>query len=119
MPCLLADIDVAHPDEKSLITYVSSLYDVFPQVPTVEDSLRDNVSAHTRYNISSVLRCQSGQLLRFRRSSYAFQPWLRCYACHEYATTLAWTLLKHWPRETNYALLGVDLVNRQDPLRYF
>ncbi|KAK2194135.1 hypothetical protein NP493_2g13053 [Ridgeia piscesae] len=36
------DIDVPHPDEKSLITYVSSLYDVFPQVPSVEDSLRDN-----------------------------------------------------------------------------
>lgn len=40
----LSDIDVAHPDEKSVITYVSSLYDVFPEVPTVEQSLRDNVS---------------------------------------------------------------------------
>jgi len=44
----LADIDVPHPDEKSLITYVSSLYDVFPQVPSVEDSLRDNVSPLSR-----------------------------------------------------------------------
>ena len=39
-----ADVDVNEPDEKSLITYVSSLYDVFPEVPTVEQSLRDNVS---------------------------------------------------------------------------
>ena len=30
--------------EKSVITYVSSLYDVFPEVPTVEQSLMDNVS---------------------------------------------------------------------------
>ncbi|KAK2164152.1 hypothetical protein LSH36_68g10066 [Paralvinella palmiformis] len=36
------DVDVPRPDEKSLITYVSSLYDVFPQVPSVEQSLRDN-----------------------------------------------------------------------------
>ena len=26
------DVDVAKPDEKSIITYVSSLYDVFPKV---------------------------------------------------------------------------------------
>ncbi|XP_041359578.1 microtubule-actin cross-linking factor 1, isoforms 1/2/3/5-like isoform X9 [Gigantopelta aegis] len=36
------DIDVQQPDERSVITYVSSLYDVFPEVPTVEQSLRDN-----------------------------------------------------------------------------
>ena len=40
------DVDVNEPDEKSLITYVSSLYDVFPEVPSVEQSLRDNVSHH-------------------------------------------------------------------------
>ena len=37
------DVDVAEPDEKSLITYVSSLYDVFPDVPSMEQSLRDSV----------------------------------------------------------------------------
>ncbi|KAJ8305394.1 hypothetical protein KUTeg_015939 [Tegillarca granosa] len=36
------DVDVEHPDEKSVITYVSSLYDVFPEVPSVEQTLRDN-----------------------------------------------------------------------------
>ena len=46
----------------------------------------------------------SCQLLRFWRSSYAFQPWLRCYACHEYATTLARTVLKNWPRQTNFVI---------------
>lgn len=39
-----ADVDVEEPDERSLITYVSSLYDVFPEVPSVEQSVRDNVS---------------------------------------------------------------------------
>ena len=42
--CLfLSDVDVPNPDEKSILTYVSSLYDVFPQVPSVEQSLKDNV----------------------------------------------------------------------------
>ena len=36
-------MDVPNPDEKSILTYVSSLYDVFPQVPSVEQSLKDNV----------------------------------------------------------------------------
>ncbi|XP_074641306.1 uncharacterized protein LOC141899052 [Tubulanus polymorphus] len=36
------DVDVASPDEKSLLTYVSSLYDVFPAVPTLEQSIQDN-----------------------------------------------------------------------------
>ena len=43
--CYVSDVDVAEPDERSLITYVSSLYDVFPDVPPLEQSLADNVSA--------------------------------------------------------------------------
>lgn len=39
-----ADVDIEDPDEKSVMTYVSSLYDVFPEVPSVEQSIRDNVS---------------------------------------------------------------------------
>ena len=34
------DVDVASPDERSMITYVSSLYDVFPNAPPLEQSLR-------------------------------------------------------------------------------
>ena len=30
---LLADVDTPEPDEKSIITYVSQLYDVFPEPP--------------------------------------------------------------------------------------
>ncbi|XP_069372536.1 plectin a isoform X29 [Paralichthys olivaceus] len=36
------DVDVPHPDEKSLITYVSSLYDVMPRVPDVQDGVKAN-----------------------------------------------------------------------------
>ena len=36
-------MDVAEPDERSLITYVSSLYDVFPEVPPLAPYLSDNV----------------------------------------------------------------------------
>ena len=35
------DVDVAKPDERSIITYVSSLYDVFPKVSTI--TLRYNL----------------------------------------------------------------------------
>lgn len=38
------DVDVPHPDEKSIITYVSSLYDVMPRVPDVQDGIKANVS---------------------------------------------------------------------------
>ncbi|XP_062870905.1 plectin a isoform X9 [Trichomycterus rosablanca] len=36
------DVDVPHPDEKSIITYVSSLYDVMPRVPNVQDGVQAN-----------------------------------------------------------------------------
>lgn len=40
---ILSDVDVPHPDEKSIITYVSSLYDVMPRID-MHDGLRANVS---------------------------------------------------------------------------
>ncbi|KAM4706329.1 plectin isoform 1-T1 [Rhinophrynus dorsalis] len=36
------DVDVPHPDEKSIITYVSSMYDAMPRVPDVQDGVRAN-----------------------------------------------------------------------------
>ncbi|KAF7658897.1 hypothetical protein LDENG_00006450 [Lucifuga dentata] len=36
------DVDVPHPDEKSIITYVSSLYDAMPRVPDVQDGVKFN-----------------------------------------------------------------------------
>ncbi|XP_029104012.1 plectin-like isoform X1 [Scleropages formosus] len=36
------DVDVPHPDEKSIITYVSSLYDVMPRVPDIQDGVKAN-----------------------------------------------------------------------------
>lgn len=41
--CFSTDVDVPHPDEKSIITYVSSLYDVMPRVPDVQDGVKANV----------------------------------------------------------------------------
>ena len=32
---LFSDVDTPEPDEKSLITYISSLYDVFPEPPSI------------------------------------------------------------------------------------
>lgn len=43
-PSVFTDVDVPHPDEKSIITYVSSLYDVMPRVPDVQDGVKANVS---------------------------------------------------------------------------
>ncbi|XP_075405259.1 plectin isoform X9 [Tenrec ecaudatus] len=36
------DVDVPHPDEKSIITYVSSLYDAMPRVPDAQDGVKAN-----------------------------------------------------------------------------
>lgn len=41
---ILADVDTPEPDEKSLITYISSLYDVFPEPPPIHP-LYDPVSS--------------------------------------------------------------------------
>lgn len=41
---LLIDVDVSSPDEKSVITYVSSLYDAFPKVPEGGEGIGANVS---------------------------------------------------------------------------
>lgn len=38
------DVDVQSPDEKSVITYVSTLYDAFPKVPDGADGISPNVS---------------------------------------------------------------------------
>lgn len=40
----LTDVDVTTPDEKSVITYVSTLYDVFPKVPEGVEGISANVS---------------------------------------------------------------------------
>lgn len=44
MPCLFLDVDVSSPDEKSVITYVSSLYDAFPKVPEGGEGISAHVS---------------------------------------------------------------------------
>ncbi|XP_059528490.1 plectin isoform X5 [Myotis daubentonii] len=36
------DVDVPQPDEKSIITYVSSLYDAMPRVPDAQDGVKAN-----------------------------------------------------------------------------
>lgn len=43
---LSPDVDVEKPDERSLITYVSSLYDVFPKVPPLPISVTVEVGMH-------------------------------------------------------------------------
>ena len=45
----ISDVDTPEPDEKSLITYISSLYDVFPDPPAIHP-LYDPVSATTNSN---------------------------------------------------------------------
>ena len=41
------DVDVPKPDEKSVMTYVSSLYNVFPRVPEGKASIATEVSQVT------------------------------------------------------------------------
>lgn len=51
---MFTDVDVPHPDEKSIITYVSSLYDVMPRVPDVQDGVKANVSLSLSIYISQI-----------------------------------------------------------------
>lgn len=59
--CCVLLVDLAHtdhPDEKSVMTYVSSLYEVFPKEPTVQETLHDNVSTCTVWSnaVMQILR---------------------------------------------------------------
>ncbi|XP_028316465.1 plectin-like isoform X5 [Gouania willdenowi] len=52
------DMDVPHPDEKSIITYVSSLYDAMPRVPDVQDGVKANeleLRWHEYYELVTML----------------------------------------------------------------
>lgn len=42
----LSDVDVPSPDEKSVITYVSSIYDAFPKVPEGGEGISATVQEH-------------------------------------------------------------------------
>ena len=56
-PVMTSVLDLANteqPDEKSIMTYVSSLYEVFPKEPTVQESLQDNVSILVNVMLSSL-----------------------------------------------------------------
>lgn len=46
------DVDVQSPDEKSVITYVSTLYDAFPKVPDGVDGISPNVSEESSSAVS-------------------------------------------------------------------
>lgn len=46
---------MAHPDEKSIITYVSSLYDAMPRALDAHDGIRINVSLHEMKQLLSDL----------------------------------------------------------------
>ena len=50
-----SDVDTPEPDEKSVLTYVSSLYDVFPQ-PPADHPLYDAVSSRPSSELGMVRR---------------------------------------------------------------
>ncbi|XP_014207647.1 plectin-like [Copidosoma floridanum] len=60
------DVDTPEPDEKSLITYISSLYDVFPEPPAI----------HPLYDIKAQRR-----LKEYRELASNFYLWLREKMC--------------------------------------
>lgn len=43
-----ADMDVAEPDERCVMTYLSMLYDILPRSPSAADSVRDLLSDNER-----------------------------------------------------------------------
>lgn len=54
-----ADVDVPSPDEKSVITYVSSIYDAFPKVPEGGEGISAIVSDAAQHPDSGEARRSS------------------------------------------------------------
>ena len=59
---LLADVDTPEPDEKSIITYVSQLYDVFPEPPP----------GHPLFDVEAQKRLQ-----QFRDLASSLHQWIK------------------------------------------
>ena len=59
---LLADVDTPEPDEKSIITYVSQLYDVFPEPPP----------GHPLFDVEAQKRLQ-----QFRDLASSLSQWIK------------------------------------------
>lgn len=58
----IADVDTHEPDEKSLITYISSLHEVFPEPPPI----------HPLYDSAAQQRMQE-----YREIASSLQMWMR------------------------------------------
>ena len=59
---LIADVDTPEPDEKSIITYVSQLYDVFPEPP----------AGHPLFDVEAQKRLQ-----QFRDLASSLHQWIK------------------------------------------
>ena len=59
---LFADVDTPEPDEKSIITYVSQLYDVFPEPPP----------GHPLFDVEAQKRLQ-----QFRDLASSLHQWIK------------------------------------------
>ena len=51
LPSFSSDVDVPSPDEKSVITYVSSIYDAFPKIPEGGEGIAANVCHMFRFEL--------------------------------------------------------------------
>lgn len=74
-----ADVDIEEPDEKSVMTYVSSLYDVFPEVPSVEQSIRDNVNMTESFFMPKYIVCCSIKYYTSYDKVYWYDLQFKCY----------------------------------------
>ena len=83
------DVDVAEPDEKSVITYVSSLYEAFPDVPSMEQSHRDTVCSH--FFLECIVSCQSCWFLYLLPASLAGRGILLSCTCTLIHLLSLWT----------------------------
>ena len=59
---MFTDVDTPEPDEKSIITYVSQLYDVFPEPPP----------GHPLFDVEAQKRLQ-----QFRDLASSLQQWIK------------------------------------------
>lgn len=66
---LLADVDVPSPDEKSVITYVSSIYDAFPKVPEGGEGISAIVSTAEGWEAGTAFGRQLGLWVGFGKGS--------------------------------------------------
>lgn len=118
LPSFSSDVDVPSPDEKSVITYVSSIYDAFPKIPEGGEGIAANVCHILLYNM--FYRATIFKFKLIIDGCCIFLFWLKLYSFSSHASSVKIvTLLLLYCSAKQIIYLYSSFVNVASPVVHF